>query len=171
MLIDRQEACRGLLRQPDRAGLRTVALREHGNATCLSFVSDRAATAHLPVVEEVVDRPRRRGIHARRLDQVLQGGALDRLDGAEMVQQRALAGRADAGDLVEGVLDQLALALGPVRADGEAVRLVAQALHEIERRIARRQLERRLARLEEGLAAGIAVPALGDADQRRRRSR
>ena len=63
-----------------------------------------------------------------------------------MVQQRALAGRADAGDLVERVLDQFAFALGPVRADREAVRFVAQPLHEIERGIARRQLEGRLAR-------------------------
>ena len=93
-------------------------------------------------------------------------GALDRLDGAEVVQERALAGRADAGDLVERVLHHLALALRPVRADGEAVRLVAQALDEVERRVARRQLERRLARLEEGLPAGVAVAALGDADDR-----
>ena len=93
-------------------------------------------------MEEVVDGPRGRGVDARRLRQVLERRALDGLDGAEMVQQRALAGRPDAGDLVERVLDHLALAPGPMAADGEAVGLVAQALHEVERRIAGRQLER-----------------------------
>jgi hypothetical protein len=47
------------------------------------------------------------------------------------------------GTSSSGFFTNLALALGPVRADGEAMRLVAQALDEIERRIARRQLERR----------------------------
>ena len=54
----------------------------------------------------------------------------------------------------------------PVRADGEAVRLVAQPLHEIEHRVARLQHERLAAGHEEGLAAGVAVRPLGDADER-----
>ena len=116
-------------------------------------------------VEEIVDGARRRGVHARRLDEVLVGGALDRLDGAEMVQEGALAVRADARDLVERSLRHLALALRPMRPDREAVRLVAQALHEIERRVARRQLQRRLSGQEESLAAGVAVAPLGDADE------
>ena len=49
-----------------------------------------------------------------------------------------------------------------MRADREAVRLVAQALHEEQRGIARRQLEGLAARDEKRLAAGIAVGALGD---------
>ena len=49
-----------------------------------------------------------------------------------------------------------------VRADGEAVRLVAQALDEIEHRVAVRQHERLAAGHEEFLAAGVAVAALGD---------
>ena len=36
--------------------------------------------------------------------EILEGCPLDGLDGAEMVQQRALAGRSDAGDFVERVL-------------------------------------------------------------------
>src|SRR5215217_5183418 len=116
-------------------------------------------------VEEIVDGARRRGVHACRLDEVLVGGALDRLDGAEMVQEGALAVRADARDLVERTLRHLALALRPMRPDREAVRLVAQALHEIERRIARRQLQRRLSGQKESLAAGVAVAPLGDADE------
>src|SRR5215217_4367125 len=116
-------------------------------------------------VEEIVDGARRRGVHARRLDEVLVGGALDRLDGAEMVQEGALAVRADARDLVERSRCYLALALRPMRPDREAVRLVAQALHEIERRVAWRQLQRRLSGQKEGLAAGVAVAPLGDADE------
>ncbi len=82
-----------------------------------------------------------------------------------MQQQRALAAGADAGDLVERVLDHLLLAPRAVRADGEAVRLVAQPLDEIEHRIAHRQRERVPALDEEALAAGVAVLALGDADR------
>src|SRR3954467_8037241 len=99
-------------------------------------------------MEEVVDRPRGCGVDARGLGQVLEGGALDRLHGPEMVEQRALAAGTDAGDLVQGVLHHLSLALGPVAPDGEAVRLVAESLHEVERRVARRKLERRPARYE-----------------------
>src|ERR1700730_871388 len=46
--------------------------------------------------------------------------------------------------------------------DREPMRLVAQPLREIKRRIARGQLERLLARHEETLPPGIAVRALGD---------
>ncbi len=56
-------------------------------------------------------------------------------------------------------------AAGPMRGDGEAVRLVAQALQEIQHRVARRQLERLDAVGVEPLAAGIAVRALGDRHQ------
>ena len=48
---------------------------------------------------------------------------------------------------------------------GEAVRLVAQALDEEQRRVARRQLERLAPLDEEGLAPGVAVGALGDRDE------
>ena len=82
------------------------------------------------------------------------------------MQQRALAARPDAGDLVERIAHHLLLAPRPVRADGEAMRLVAQALDEIEHRIAHRQAEGLAAAHEEALAAGLAVLALGDADGR-----
>ena len=64
-----------------------------------AFLAETSA----PFVKEIVDRPRGRGVHARRLDEILQSGALNGLDGTEMVQQRTLPGRADAGDLIEGV--------------------------------------------------------------------
>ena len=68
----------------------------------------------------------------------------------------------DARDLVERAFDELLLAPRAVGSDGEAVRLVAQALDEEQRRIARRKLERLAALDEEGLAPGVAVGALGD---------
>ena len=46
--------------------------------------------------------------------------------------------------------------------DGEAVRLIAQALDEEQSRIARAELERLAALDEESLAAGVAVGAFGD---------
>ena len=68
------------------------------------------------------------------------------------------------GDLVERRAADRLGAPRAVRADGEAMRLVAQALEEIEHGIARLEAERRLARHEEALAAGVAVGSLGDAD-------
>jgi hypothetical protein len=79
-----------------------------------------------------------------------------------MRQQGLLAGRADAGNIVQRVFRHLLFALGPVAANGKAVCLVAQALEIVEHRILLRQFERRLARQVEGFAAGIALGALGD---------
>ena len=45
-----------------------------------------------------------------------------------MAQQRALAGRADAGDFLQAGLADVLLAPRAVRADRETVRLVAQPL-------------------------------------------
>src|SRR5215468_3002246 len=81
-----------------------------------------------------------------------------------MQQQRALAAGADARNLVEGRLRDLLRPLGAVGADGEAVRLVAQSLQEIENGVLRFQAERLAPRQEEALAAGVAVRPLGDAD-------
>src|SRR5262249_44585436 len=81
---------------------------------------------------------------------------------AEMVQQRLLAPRANPRDLVEQRLADMLRALGAVRADGEAVRLVAQALQEVEDRVTRIEAKRCLAGQEEALAPGIAVGPLGD---------
>src|ERR1700720_2703280 len=62
----------------------------------------------------------------------------------EMVQQRALAGRADCGDLIQLALPDVLRTARAVRCDGEPMRLVAQALEEIQHRVARRKLERLL---------------------------
>ena len=80
-----------------------------------------------------------------------------------MPEQRALARRADAGNFVERAFAHRLFALGAVRADGEAVRLVAQTLHEVQHRIVGREAEGRLAGHEKALAAGVSVGAFGDA--------
>ncbi len=85
---------------------------------------------------------KRVGDARHRLD-VLQGGDGYRTGAAEMMQQGALAAGADARHLVERRLGDVGGAPRAMRADGEAMRLVAQPLQEIEHRIAR--LERRRA--------------------------
>src|SRR6476659_7740220 len=118
------------------------------------------------LVEEIVNLARGLFVDARHLGKVRQRRPLDRLERAEVMQQRTLARRADAGDLLQPRLADVLLAPGAVRADGEAMRLVAQPLNEIEQRISRWQLYRRLAGQIERFVAGIAVGSLGDADHR-----
>jgi hypothetical protein len=87
------------------------------------------------IVEVVVDllrQPLADTVHRLEVGEV---GAAHRLGAAEMGQQRAFARGAHAGDVVERRgRDRLGAFLA-VRADGEAVRLVAHALHEIEHRV------------------------------------
>src|SRR5476649_514570 len=103
------------------------------------------------------------GDSGHRLD-VLQSRRTHRAGTAEVMQQRALAAGADAGDFVQGRAGKLVGAARAMRAYGEAMRLVAQALQEIEHGIARLERERRSAWHEEALASGIAVGTLGNAD-------
>src|SRR4051794_15997855 len=98
--------------------------------------------------------------------QVGNRGALDRLQRAEVPQQRALAARADAGNFLQAGLPDVLLALLAMRADREAMRLVAQPLHEVEHRVAWLELDRLASRNEERLPPGIALRPLGDADER-----
>src|ERR1700687_582083 len=130
------------------------------------FASRSSSGARRPVMEEFVYPLRRFGTDALDLHQVGDRGALDRLERAEVVQQGALARRPDAGDFLPARLAYIARTPRRVRADGETMGLIAQPLDEVEHRIARRQLERVAAREEEGFAAGVAVRALGDGDQR-----
>ncbi len=82
-----------------------------------------------------------------------------------MQQQGAFAGGADAGDFIEFGGDEFFAAAGAVGGDGEAVGFVAQALQEIQHRVARGELEGGAAGHVEPFAAGIAVGAFGDGDQ------
>src|SRR5262245_39542876 len=117
------------------------------------------------LVEEVVDLARGLGADSGHLGEVGDRRALDRLERPEMVEQRALAGRADAGDLLQTGLADVAPPPRPMRADGEAMRLVAQPLHEIEHGIPRPELEGLPPGLEEGLEPGVAVRPLGDREK------
>src|SRR5260370_31643503 len=122
-----------------------------------------------PLVEEVVDVGRGLGADPGYVGEIGQRRALDRLERAEMVEQGALAGRADARDLLQSRLADVAAAPDAVRADREAMRLVAQPLDEIERRIARLELERLPSGQEGGLHPGPPVPALVPRAEPRRR--
>src|ERR1700737_567909 len=85
---------------------------------------------------------------------------------AEMVQERLLSPRPDPGNLVERRASERSGPLGAVGADSKAVRLVSQALQEIEDRIPRAERERRPAGKKEALAPGVAVGPLGDRGDR-----
>lgn len=113
-------------------------------------------------MEKIINEPGGGGINARHFLEIGQGGLRDRLGRAESVQQSALARGANSGDFVEGALGELLLAPRPVGSNRETMRLVAQALHEIERRVARGKLERLLASDKKCFAPSIAVGALGD---------
>src|SRR5256886_5469956 len=109
-----------------------------------------------PLVEEVVDLARGLGADPGHLGKISQRRALDRLERAEMVEQGALAGRADARDLLQSRLADVTAAPDAVRADREAMRLVAPPFDGIERRIARLELERLASRQGESLHSGVA---------------
>src|SRR6266481_659803 len=118
------------------------------------------------LVEEVVDLARGLGADPGHLGEISERRALDRLERPEMVEQRALAGRADTGDFLKPRLADVAPAPDAVRADREAMRLVAQPLDEIEHRVARLELERLASGQEEGLHPVVAVRAFGHRDER-----
>ena len=84
------------------------------------------------------------------------------LRGAEMLQKRSFAGRSNSRHIIQGIGAGGFFAPGAVGADGEAVRLVAKTLHEIENRVARLQHEGRAAAHEKPLTSGVAVRPLGD---------
>ena len=78
--------------------------------------------------------------------------------------RRVCAWRRRPGTSSSGVAPTALARLGAVGADGEAVRLVAQALDEIQHRVVAFQRKGTLAGAVELLFAVIAVDALGNAD-------
>src|SRR4029078_12799483 len=94
-------------------------------------------------------------MNPRHMFQVGNRGPFNCLQRAEVPQQRALASRADAGDFLQARLADVLLALLAVRSDREAMRLVAQPLHEVKNRVARPQLDRLSSRNEEGPSARL----------------
>src|SRR4029077_10922604 len=77
----------------------------------LYFISGRPR----PLVEKLVNPPRRFGADAFDLHQVVDRGALDGFQRAEAMQQRALTRRPDAGDLLQAGFAHVARAALPVR--------------------------------------------------------
>src|SRR5262245_52383692 len=98
--------------------------------------NDAAAKHRLfrALVEKVVDLAPGLRADTRHLAEIGWRGALDRFERPEMVKQRALAGRADAGDFLQARLADIPPPADAMRADREAMRLVAQPLDEIEHR-------------------------------------
>ena len=93
-------------------------------------------------LKEVVDGFGGGPVHARRLLQLLDARLADAGDRAEVAAQRLAPLRPDADDVVENG-DEVALAAQlAVVGDGEAVRLVADALDEVERLAVARQDDR-----------------------------
>src|SRR5262249_10951411 len=109
---------------------------------CSTTIDAGATDLPRALVEEVVDLARGLGADPGHLGEIGQRRALDRLERTEMVEQRAFAGRADAGDFLQPRLADIPAAPEAGRADGGTVRLAAQPLDGIKSRIS--QLEREL---------------------------
>ena len=96
--------------------------------------------------------------------QIRDTGPAHRLGGAKMLEQGAFASRADTRHVVKRCRANCFPAFGPVGADGEAMRFVAQPLDEIECRVTRLQHEIATAADEEAFAPRIAVRTLCNTD-------
>src|SRR5687767_4498373 len=92
------------------------------------------ALSAAPFVEEIIDALRHLRADAVDRLEIVDTGARYCFRRAEMLEERALASRADAGNLVEGIGADGLAALGAVRADDETMGLVPQPLHEVEHR-------------------------------------
>src|SRR5690242_19211002 len=87
-----------------RYGLGRYQSKFQATNTLTPMAHRRSARRSGAVVEEIVDLARRFGADPGDLGEVGRRGALDRLERAEMLQERALAGRADAGDFLQAGL-------------------------------------------------------------------
>ena len=97
--------------------------------------------------------------------QILQAGARHRLGGTEMCQKGAFARLSDARNIIQRRCTDGFGPLGAVGTNGKTVRLVPEALDEIEHRIVMPERHRSLAGAVEFFLAGIAILALGDTDE------
>src|SRR5437773_12538321 len=94
-----------------------------------------------PRVEKVENLASAYGTDARNLAEIGERRPFDFFQGPEVMQQRALARWPDAGNFLQAGLADILLAQLAMRADHEAVRLVAQPLDEIKHQIARLELD------------------------------
>ncbi|QTK78991.1 hypothetical protein AT6N2_C1210 [Agrobacterium tumefaciens] len=115
-------------------------------------------------MEVIVDLPRHRLGNAGDSHQVVKAGAGYRFCRAKMLQQGALPSRTDSRNLIQRVAHHFLLAPRPVRADGEAMRLVTHTLDEIKHGVTRWQREIGAPIRKEPLSARLSVHALCDAD-------
>ena len=95
----------------------------------------------LPLVQMVMDHLRQSIRYARHGAQICKPRARDRLGRAEMRQKRLFAACTDAGYFVEGRGREGFRTFRAMGADREAMRLVAQALDEIQNRVIMAQRE------------------------------
>src|SRR3984893_4862361 len=121
----------------------TTGILPIGMKMIINFFSDGLADASDPI-------------------ELAETGARNRSRRAEMVQERLLSPRPDPGHLVDRRGAERFCPFGAVGADGKAVRLVSQALQEIEDRIPWVERKRRPAGKKEALAPGVAVGPLGN---------
>src|SRR3974377_955975 len=102
-----------------------------------------AATAGVPcpsartLMEKIVDFARGFGAYPRHFGEIRRCCALDRLESSEVMQERSLAGWANAWNFLQAGFAQPAPSPQSVRTDGESMRFVTQPLHEIQHGIAR----------------------------------
>src|SRR5262245_23943813 len=89
------------------------------------------------LVKEVVDLARGLRADAGHLGEIGRSGALDRLEGSKMVQQRALARGADSGNFLQARLAAVAPPPHAVEAHGETMGRVGRTLDEIGHGLAR----------------------------------
>ena len=118
------------------------------------------------IMQLPVNAPCQRRADARGLGQVFDAGPGDLAQAAEVAQQAAAPFFADAVDVLQG---RSGARFGPalaVAADGEAVRLVAHALNQAQRRrgFGGRDGPRPAADVQ-ALFTGAALAALGDPQQ------
>src|SRR5713226_4451934 len=107
-----------------RPGMTPIGFEFWNCSTRVPRMRGAHATSHRPLVEEIVDLAGGLGADSRHLGEVGGGGTLDRLERPEVTEQRTLAGRPDAGDLLQTRLADIAPSPCAVRPDGEPVRLV-----------------------------------------------
>src|SRR5437764_165076 len=108
-----------------------------------------------PSMEKIVDLACGFGIDPRNLLEIRDRGALDRFQGSEMPQERTLARRADSRNFLQACFANVASSALAMRAHGKAMCFVAQALDEIQHRVARLETKRLAPGHEKCLAPGI----------------
>src|SRR5206468_8424720 len=119
-------------------------------------------------VELREDSLRERTADSGHMRKIVDACRLYALQAAEMREQRMAALGPDAADLLQRRGRSRLAAPGAMALDGEAVRLVANPLQQVQPRMVRRQRERSIAiGKNDLLQPGLALGTLGDAEELR----